>query len=288
MSEWVKIIEVGPRDGLQNEPAQVPLETKLAFIERLVAAGLREIEATSFVSPKAVPQLADADELMAKIPRPAGVRYHTLVPNERGYDRALAASADVIALFTSATDAFCQANIRCSIAESFERFEPVIERAKSDGKDVRGYVSVAFVCPFDGDVDPDAAARVALRLAEIGCNDICLADTVGRARPDQIATVFDRLRKTIPIEQLSLHVHDTGGNALANIDAAIEMGIRKFDGAAGGLGGCPFAPGAPGNAATETIVRHLHARGFETGADPELIERALDPLRPILEANAIP
>lgn len=285
MTTFVEVIEVGPRDGLQNESVHVPLDAKIAFIDGLIAAGLKNIEATSFVSPKAVPQLADADELMSRIPRPADVRFHALVPNERGYDRAIAAKSDVIALFTSATESFCQANIRCSVDDSFARFAPVIERARNDQLAIRGYVSVAFVCPFEGNVDPDRAARVALQLAETGCDDICLADTVGRATPDQILAVIERLTGHVPIERLSLHVHDTVGRALDNIDAAMELGIRRIDGAAGGLGGCPFAPGAPGNAATELIVRHLHELGYETGIDPALIEAALAPIRPYLASK---
>jgi isopropylmalate/homocitrate/citramalate synthase len=209
-----------------------------------------------------------------------------LVPNERGYDRAIAARVDTIALFTSATEAFCEANIRCSIDASFERFSPVVTRAKADGLNVRGYVSVAFVCPFSGDVDTDEAARVALRLAEIGCDDICLADTIGRARPEQIEALFTLLGTRIPVERLSLHVHDTDGLALENIDAALALGVRRIDGAAGGLGGCPFAPGAPGNAATEMIVRHLHANGYETGVDPVAVEQSLSSVLPYLARSA--
>jgi isopropylmalate/homocitrate/citramalate synthase len=282
MNQFVDIVEVGPRDGLQNEPHHVPLDAKVLFVEGLIAAGLRDIEATSFVSPKAVPQLADADELMARLPRPEGVRFHALVPNERGYERALASRTDVIALFTSATEAFCQANIRCSIDESFDRFAPVVARAKADGLTLRGYLSVAFVCPFSGDVNAESAALIAHRLAQIGCDDICIADTVGRASSTQVTTLLNLLIDRVPTERLSLHVHDTGGRALENIDAALELGIRRFDGAAGGLGGCPFAPGAPGNAATERIVRHLHQRGFETGIDADKVSQALSALQPWL------
>lgn len=287
MTNQVQIIEVGPRDGLQNEREQVPLEAKVAFINALSASGLRDIEATSFVSPKAVPQLADADDVMRRIERPTGVRFHALVPNERGYDRALAARVDTIALFTSATEAFCEANIRCSIDESFERFFPVMARAKADGLAIRGYVSVAFVCPFSGEVDAAQAARVALRLAEAGCDDICLADTIGRARPEQVDALFSTLAREISPERLSLHVHDTDGRALENVDAAIDLGIRRIDGAAGGLGGCPFAPGAPGNAATEMLIRHLHGKGLKTGVDPQAIERALSHVRPYLARTAV-
>jgi hydroxymethylglutaryl-CoA lyase len=282
MSNRVTIVEVGPRDGLQNEALPIPLIAKVAFINALSQTGLRTIETTSFVSPKAVPQMADAVEVMAGIERSSGVRYLALTPNEKGFERALETGVESIALFTSATEAFCQANIRCSIDESFARFEPVVTRAKTVNIWVRGYVSVAFVCPFSGEVDPQAAVDVGARLLAMGCDEICFADTVGRATPAQIDALFARSHISIPIEVTSLHVHDTGGMALENIDVALEHGIRIIDGSAGGLGGCPFAPGAPGNAATEAIVRHLHDRGYETGVDSDLVEAAVDIVRPYL------
>lgn len=285
MAEQVRIVEVGPRDGLQNEPGLVPLAAKIAFIEALGAAGLTSIEATSFVSPKAVPQMADAGEVMSGIKRAAGVQYLALVPNERGLDRAIEAHVDVAALFTSATESFCQANIRCSIDESFSRFEPVVARAKTAGLLVRGYLSVAFVCPFDGDVATDDAARVAERLFNLGSNDLCLADTVGKARPEQVHALIEKLSGVVPIEQISLHVHDTDGRALENIDAALELGVRTFDSAAGGLGGCPFAPGAPGNVATELVLSHLQMRGFESGVDVAAIARAFEIVSPYVRTT---
>ncbi|MGH2548516.1 MAG: hydroxymethylglutaryl-CoA lyase, partial [Thermomicrobiales bacterium] len=209
-----------------------------------------------------------------------------LVPNERGLDRAIAAGIDVAALFTSATESFCQANIRCSIDESFARFEPVVLRAKTAGMSVRGYVSVAFVCPFEGDVATDDAARVAERLFNLGSDDLCLADTVGKARPEQVHSLIEKLSGVVPIEQISLHVHDTDGRALENIDAALGLGVRTFDSAAGGLGGCPFAPGAPGNVATELVINHLHTRGFETGVDVAAIARAFEIVRPYVRTTA--
>jgi isopropylmalate/homocitrate/citramalate synthase len=288
MSNHVTIVEVGPRDGLQNEAQPIPLSAKVAFIDALSKTGLTAIETTSFVSPKAVPQMADAVDVMADIERVPGIRYLALTPNEKGFERALESSVKNIALFTSATEAFCQANIRCSIDESFVRFEPVVSRAKAANIWVRGYVSVAFVCPFSGDVDPQATVDVGARLLAMGCDEICFADTVGRATPAQIHAVLIRSRSHIPIEITSLHVHDTGGRALENIDVALERGVRIIDGSAGGLGGCPFAPGAPGNAATESIVRHLHKRGFETGVDADLVEAAVRIVRPFLTAREAP
>lgn len=287
MSNHVTIVEVGPRDGLQNEAHPIPLGAKVAFINALSRTGLTAIETTSFVSPKAVPQMADAVEVMAEIERAPGIRYLALTPNEKGFERALASNVESIALFTSATEEFCQANIRCSIEESFARFEPVISRAKALNIWVRGYVSVAFVCPFSGDVDPQAAVDVGARLLSLGCDEICFADTVGRATSAQIDAVLARSESVIQIEITSLHVHDTGGRALENIDVAMERGIRIIDGSAGGLGGCPFAPGAPGNVATETIVRHLHERGFETSVDPDQVEAAVAIVRPYLSTREV-
>ena len=286
MSNRITIVEVGPRDGLQNEATNVPTEAKVAFIDALSQSGLPVIETTSFVSPKAVPQMADAVAVMAGIERAPGVRYLVLTPNEKGLDRAIEANVDSIALFTSATEEFCQANIRCSIDESFVRFEPVVARAKERNIWVRGYVSVAFVCPFSGDVDPNRAVSVGARLLRLGCDEICFADTIGRAVPAQVAALLDLAKPVVPVEITALHVHDTGGNALANIDVAIDRGVRIIDGAAGGLGGCPFAPGAPGNAATEAIVRHLHKRGFDTGVDADRIEAAVAIVRPFLRGRA--
>lgn len=286
MNEHVRIVEVGPRDGLQNEPGLVPLEAKIAFIDALSASGLTAIEATSFVSPRAVPQMADSSEVMDGIGRNPGVQYLALVPNERGLDRAIDAGIDVAALFMSATESFCQANIRCSIDESFARFTPVATRAKAAGMSIRGYLSVAFVCPFDGDVAVDDATRTAERLFNLGSDDLCLADTVGKARPEQIHALIEKLSGIVPIERISLHVHDTDGRALENIDAALALGVRTFDSAAGGLGGCPFAPGAPGNVSTELVLNHLKSGGYETGVDVSIIARAFEIVRPFVRARA--
>ena len=288
MSNRVTIVEVGPRDGLQNEALPIPLGAKVAFIDALSQSGLRVIETTSFVSPKAVPQMADAVDVMAEIDRVPGIRYLALTPNEKGFERAVESNVKNIALFTSATEAFCQGNIRCSIEESFARFEPVVARAKASDIWIRGYISVAFVCPFSGDVDPQIAVDTGARLLAMGCDEICFADTVGRATPAQIDALLALSQSSISIEKTSLHVHDTGGRALENIDIALDRGVRIIDGSAGGLGGCPFAPGAPGNAATESIVRHLHDRGVETGVNPELVEAAVAIVRPYLTAREAP
>ena len=279
----VTIVEVGPRDGLQNERAIVPTEIKVAFIEALADAGLPVIEATSFVSPAAVPQLADADEVMRRVRRKPGVRYPVLVPNERGLDRALAAGVDAIALFTAATEAFCQANIRCSIDESFARFAPVAARARAAGLWIRGYVSVAFDCPYSGRVEPESAVSVAERLLRLGCDELCLADTIGTAQPDDVLRLLDRARSSLPFHLLALHFHDTHGKAIDNVLAAYREGIRIFDGAASGLGGCPFAPGAPGNVATERVVAAL---GVRTGVDQQAVIDAAMRLRSALGTPA--
>jgi isopropylmalate/homocitrate/citramalate synthase len=276
--DHVTIVEVGPRDGLQNEPGVIPTQAKVCFIEALASAGLPVIEATSFVSPTAVPQLADAGEVMRAIARKPGVRYPVLAPNERGFDRALEAGVDAIALFTSATEAFCQANIRCSIDESFARFAPVIERAKQSRIWVRGYVSVAFDCPYSGPVAPEAPVAVAERLFALGCDEVSIADTIGSATIEATDALMASIRESLPLDRTALHFHDTHGQAVANVERAYDLGIRIFDSAAGGLGGCPFAPGAAGNVATEAVVRAFERRGMPTGIDVAAIERAVQAL----------
>jgi hydroxymethylglutaryl-CoA lyase len=263
----VELIEVGPRDGLQNESTPVSLTNKLSLIERLINAGFRRIEATSFVSPKAIPQLADADELVPALPDRPNVDYICLVPNERGYERAIVAGARHIEIFTAATDAFCLANTRCTVDESFERFAPVMERAAADGVKVRGAVSVAFHCPYSGPVDPDAAVRVAERLLGIGCTEVSIADTIGRAAPDDVRALLDLALPRLPIEQVAMHFHDTTGQAIENIRLSWDAGITRFDSSVGGLGGCPFAPGAPGNVASELVVGMFAAQEIDTGID---------------------
>ena len=266
MADRVRIYEVGPRDGLQNEAVAIALETKRAFIERLVAAGLREVEATSFVSPKAIPQLADAGALLPSLPAVAGVRYPVLVPNERGMARAEAAGASALAVFTGATDAFTQHNIGMTIDESLAAFEPVLRRAADLGWWRRGYVSVAFGCPYTGAVDPHKAVGVAAQLFELGAEEVCFGDTIGVGVPGQVRAVTEAATGAgIELHQVAYHFHDTRGTALANVVAGLDAGIRCFDSSTGGTGGCPYAPGAAGNLATEDLVYLLDASGFEHG-----------------------
>lgn len=262
----VRIYEVGPRDGLQNEAATVPVAAKRRFIELLVAAGLREIEATSFVSPAAIPQLADADELFPSLPRPDGVRYPVLVPNLRGLERAERAGADALAVFTAASDAFTTRNIRMTVAESLEAFEPVLARARGLDWWRRGYVSTAFGCPYSGRVEPRAAVDVALRLVELGVDEVCFGDTIGVGVPSQVEELVGlAIAAGLPAERIAFHFHDTRGTALANVVAGLGAGIRCFDAATGGTGGCPYAPGAAGNLATEDLVYLLDGLGFDHG-----------------------
>ena len=274
MSDPVTVVEVGPRDGLQNESAVVSAADKVRLIERLADAGLPVVEATSFVSPKAVPQLADADEVLPAVHRRAGVRYPVLVPNVRGLDRALAAGADAVAVFTAASDEFTRANIGMTIAESLLAFAPVLQRAHAEGMWTRGYVSTAFGCPYSGAVHPEVVAGVAAALRGLGCGQISIGDTIGVGRPEQVPAVVEAVSGSVPVEEIALHLHDTGGLALENVAAGLEAGVRVFDSSAGGLGGCPFAPGAPGNLATEALVGFLHERGHETGIDLEAVREA--------------
>ena len=270
MGDRVRIYEVGPRDGLQNEAATIPSATKLGFIERLVSAGLREIEATSFVSPKAIPQLADADELLPRLPRTPTVRYPVLVPNERGMARAEAAGASAIAVFTAATDAFTERNIGMTVDESLAAFEPVLRQATQLGWWRRAYVSTAFGCPYTGAVDPHRAVAVATRLLELGLDEICFGDTIGVGVPAQVTALTNAATGAgIELHQMAYHFHDTRGTALANVVAGLDAGIRCFDSSAGGTGGCPYAPGAAGNLATEDLVYLLDASGFEHGVSLE-------------------
>jgi isopropylmalate/homocitrate/citramalate synthase len=263
----VEIVEVGPRDGLQNESTQVPTAVKVELIERLAACGLRTVEATSFVSPRAVPQLADAAEVLTSITRAPGTSYPVLTPNERGYDAAIAAGATSVAVFTAATESFTQRNVRASIAESIERFRPIVERAGADGVHVRGYVSTAFGCPFEGEVSPRAVHDVVARLADLGIADVSIGDTIGVAVPADIERVVGPLLEFDADLRVALHLHDTRGTALANAWAGLQLGVTTFDASVAGLGGCPFAPGATGNLATEDLVWMLHRCGIETSVD---------------------
>ena len=271
MSDPVTVVDVGPRDGLQNEAAVVSASDKVRLIERLADAGLPVVEATSFVSPKAVPQLADADEVLPAVRRRQGVRYPVLVPNVRGLDRALAAGADAIAVFTAASDEFTRANIGMTIAESLLAFAPVLQRAHAEGIWTRGYISTAFGCPYSGAVQPEVVAGVAAALRGLGCGQISIGDTIGVGQPEQVPRVVCAVAGSVPVEEIALHLHDTGGLALENVAAGLDSGVRIFDSSAGGLGGCPFAPGAPGNLSTEALVGFLLERGHETGVDLEAV-----------------
>ena len=261
----VRIVEMGPRDGLQNEKQVVPLATKLALIDRLADAGLREIEATSFVSPKWVPQMGDHAELMRTLKRRAGVSYPVLTPNLQGFESALAAGADHVAVFAAASEAFSKKNINCSIAESIDRFLPVMAAAREAGVKVRGYVSCVIACPYEGAVSPAKVAEVSQRLADIGCYEVSLGDTIGVGTPASVTRMLEAVAARVPIDRLAGHYHDTWGMAVANVHASLQFGLRCFDASVGGLGGCPYAKGATGNVATEDVVYLLHGLGFDTG-----------------------
>jgi isopropylmalate/homocitrate/citramalate synthase len=272
----VRIYEVGPRDGLQNEARPIDTATKRRFIELLVAAGLREIEATSFVSPRAIPQLADAEALLTSLPRREGVRYPVLVPNLRGLERAADAGATAIAVFTAASDAFTERNIGMSVAASLDAFGPVIAAARDRGWWTRGYVSTAFGCPYTGRVEPARVVEVATALQEMGVDEVCLGDTIGVGVPTQVHDLTTlALAGGIPLERIAYHFHDTRGTALANVVAGLEDGVACFDASTGGTGGCPYAPGAAGNLATEDLVYLLDGLGIEHGVElPALLEAA--------------
>ncbi|MEM7238782.1 MAG: hydroxymethylglutaryl-CoA lyase [Pseudomonadota bacterium] len=265
MPGLVEIVEMGPRDGLQNEQRLIPAADKIALIDRLTACGFRKIEVTSFVSPKWVPQMADAAEVMAGISRASGVTYAVLTPNLHGYKAARDAGADEVAIFGSASEGFSQHNINCSVAESFRRFEPVMAAAKADGIPVRGYISCVTDCPYDGPTQPAKVIDAAVRLSDMGCYQISLGDTIGRATPETTRTLLDALLTRLPPGRFAGHFHDTAGKALKNIEISLEYGIRVFDSAVGGLGGCPYAPGAKGNVDTLAVAARLNELGFETG-----------------------
>ncbi len=267
----VKIFEVGPRDGLQNEARQLSLETRLALIRRLAASGLRHIEGGAFVSPRWVPQMAGSDALFRQLPADDGVNYSALVPNLQGFGAALASGCREVAVFAAASEAFSRNNINCSIDESFERFDPVLRAARETGVRVRGYVSCVLGCPFGGVVAPQAVAEVAGRLYEMGCYEISLGDTIGAGRPDETARLIEHCAQVVPVAALAGHFHDTWGMAIANIHAALAAGVRTFDSSVAGLGGCPYSPGASGNVATEDVLYLLHGMGFETGVDLDAV-----------------
>ncbi|MEZ4457838.1 MAG: hydroxymethylglutaryl-CoA lyase [Gemmatimonadales bacterium] len=272
----IRIVEVGPRDGLQNEKHAIPTEVKVAFVDALSAAGFDEIEVSSFVSPRWIPQLADAAEVFGAIARRPGTTYMALVPNETGLDRALAARADKVAVFTAASESFTRKNINATIAESIARFEPVVRRSPVP---VRGYISTAWHCPYEGPVAPEAVVAVADQLTELGCTELSIGDTIGKATPEEVARVLELLLPRFGAGRLAMHFHDTYGRAVANAERAAAMGITVFDASAGGIGGCPYAPGASGNVATQALVTLFGAR---TGIDPARLDHAAALVRPWL------
>lgn len=286
MTGSVEIFEVGPRDGLQNEARQIPIADKIALVDTLSQAGFKRIEVASFVSPKWVPQMADSADVLAGITRAPGVRYAALTPNMRGFEGAVAAKADEIAIFGSASEGFSKANINATIAESLARFAPVMEAAKAIDLPVRGYVSCVTDCPYDGPVAPGQVAHVAGQLFAMGCYEISLGDTIGQATPDSISTMLQAVTDVVPAERLAGHYHDTSGRALANIEASLAHGLRIFDAAVGGLGGCPYAPGAAGNVATEAVARRLAELGYETGLELQIIEEAAQMARAMRKDHA--
>src|SRR5580700_8269543 len=267
MSDPVRIVEMGPRDGLQNEKTPVSVADRITFIEALVGAGLHTVEVGAFVSPKAIPQMVGSDQVLRGVNHLAG-EFHVLVPNEKGYEAAHAAGAKVISVFAAASEGFSRANINCSIAESIERFKPVVARAKADGIQVRGYISCVLGCPFDGEIKLRVVEDVAKQLWDLGCYEVSLGDTIGVGTPLKAKEMLRAVAGSVPIASLAMHFHDTYGQALANLYAGMEEGVRVIDCAAGGLGGCPFAPGATGNVATEDVVYMLEGMGIATGVDP--------------------
>ncbi|WP_378943994.1 hydroxymethylglutaryl-CoA lyase [Paracoccus sp. R86501] len=285
MMPQVEIFEMGPRDGLQNEKRMIPTADKIALIDLLSQAGFRRIEATSFVSPKWVPQMGDAAQVMAGIARKAGVRYAALTPNIKGYQAAHAARVSEVAIFASASEGFSRANLNVSVEESLERFRPVAAEARADGLPVRGYVSMVTDCPFDGATPPDNVARVVAALRDMGCYEISLGDTIGQGRPETIDAMLGAVLDEMPADRLAGHYHDTGGRALENVDASLARGLRVFDAAVGGLGGCPYAPGAAGNVATETLAGFLTDCGFDHGLDMQAVERAATFARTLREGT---
>ena len=274
MTSRVEIFEMGPRDGLQNEKRMIATADKIALVDLLSQAGFRRIEVTSFVSPKWVPQMGDAAQVMAGIARRAGVSYAALTPNLKGYQAAHQARASEVAIFASASEGFSRANLNASIADSLDRFRPVADAARADGVPMRGYVSVVTDCPFDGPTPPADVARVVAALRDMGCYEVSLGDTIGQGRPETIDAMLGAVLDELPADRLAGHYHDTAGQALQNVDASLARGLRVFDAAVGGLGGCPYAPGAAGNVATEALARHLATQGFDHGLDMAVIDRA--------------
>jgi hydroxymethylglutaryl-CoA lyase len=279
----VKIVEVGPRDGLQNEKVTIPTDAKVAYITALGDAGLRVIEAGAFVSPRWVPQMADTAEVFREIPKDPGVEYPVLVPNMRGLERALESGVTSIAIFTAASETFNSRNINMSIDESFDNYSPVAAKAREEGLRIRGYVSTAFGCPYEDEVPPEKVLEVAARLLDLGCYEVSIGDTIGVGTPLQVQGVIGMLLQVIPASKLAMHFHDTRGVALANTLAALEMGITAFDSSAGGLGGCPYAPGASGNLATEDLVYMLDRMGIDTGVNLHRLVQASSIIAPWID-----
>jgi hydroxymethylglutaryl-CoA lyase len=283
MNDRVRIVEVGPRDGLQNEKTPVSVAARIAFIEALVGAGLHTIEVGAFVSPKAIPQMVGSDQVLRSVNHLPDSEFHVLVPNEKGYDAARAAGAKVIAVFAAASEGFSRANINCSVAESIERFKPVIARARADGIRVRGYISCVLGCPYDGAVKPQAVVDVARVLWDFGCYEVSLGDTIGVGTPLKARHLLRAVAGHVPIAHLAMHFHDTYGQALANLYAGMEEGVRVIDSAAGGLGGCPYAPGATGNVATEDVVYMLEGMGIATGVDMSKLVAATNEISRLID-----
>src|SRR4051795_2342440 len=281
--DTAKIVEVGPRDGLQNEKVTIPTQAKIDYITALSDAGLRVIEAGGFVSPKWGAQMADSAEGFAQIPKDPGVEYPVLVPNEKGLDRAIEAGVKSIAIFTAASDTFNKRNINMTIDESFANYAPVAVRARAEGIRVRGYVSTAFGCPYEGDIAPERVLEVVARLLDLGCYEVSVGDTIGVGTPMQVQGVIGFLLQVVPAGKLAMHFHDTRGTALANTLAALEMGVATFDASSGGLGGCPYAPGASGNLATEDLVYMLDRMGIDTGVNLDRLVRASAIIAPYLD-----
>ncbi|MGR3413974.1 hydroxymethylglutaryl-CoA lyase [Pseudooceanicola nanhaiensis] len=274
MAERVEIFEVGPRDGLQNEARMIATDAKVALVDLLSGAGFRRIECASFVSPKWVPQMADSGDVLERIARAPGVSYAALTPNMKGLERALAARADEVAVFGAASEGFSRANINASVEEGLARFVPVYEAAREAGVPVRGYVSCVVECPYDGAVPPGDVARVVAALRDMGCYEVSLGDTIGRGTPEAVDAMLAAVLEEMPADRLAGHFHDTSGRALENVRTAMDRGLRVFDAAVGGLGGCPYAPGAAGNVATEAVNAYVTAQGFETGLDAGILAEA--------------
>jgi len=274
MTKQIELIEVGPRDGLQNEPSAIATSDKIKLVNLLSDAGFSTIEVTSFVSPQWVPQLADAHEVMTQITRKQGIRYIVLTPNQRGYDGAISANADEVAIFAAATETFSQKNINCSIEESLVRFEPVLEQAHARNLPVRGYISCVVGCPYEGDVSPQAVKYITDWMLARGCYEVSLGDTIGCGTPQTISTLLETLTADIPAKLLAGHYHDTNGRAIENVMTSIEFGLRRFDSAIAGLGGCPYAPGAKGNVSTNALNSALTKAGWHTGLDADRLHEA--------------